>query len=149
MKLKMMIQKESETKATNYELSGEQFTIGRINRDIVLEGNRVSRKHAVISALNHDTTLVIRDCGSVNGTFVNGVRSEVTQLKVGDTIKIGTYLIRILEISTETSTMKAETQNIGIEDFVSNSWEQNWFCLPKGEQKKFEAYLNRDKTQGE
>jgi diguanylate cyclase (GGDEF)-like protein len=53
----------------------------------ILEG-RVSRRHAVIT-VNSEGSVVIEDQGSINGTFVNGVKVRTQELKDGDRVQIG------------------------------------------------------------
>lgn len=62
-----------------------RVTIGRdADCDLVLDEPEISRKHAVIEATPGG--LVLRDLGSVNGTFVNGAWVREAQLKIGDQI---------------------------------------------------------------
>ncbi|MEO7094659.1 MAG: ATP-binding cassette domain-containing protein [Polyangiales bacterium] len=66
------------------------LTIGRSGADIVLDQALVSRHHADLAweAGHH----VLRDRGSANGTFVNGVRVEGSrQLAPKDVVQIGTF----------------------------------------------------------
>jgi pSer/pThr/pTyr-binding forkhead associated (FHA) protein len=130
------------------EFSGTSFTIGRSKSEIILNGSNISRQHALIYTGSQESQLFIKDLGSVNGTQVNGKRIEATQIKVGDTIKIGNSIIRILEVSIETSTSIASTNAPSLSEFIPNNWEHNFLCVPKEEQAKFNDYLNRD-TQGE
>lgn len=71
-------------------LTTKKFLIGR-EQDCHLRPNSdsVSRHHCVITL--DDFTVQIRDLGSSNGTFLNGVRVlGVQQAKSGDRLKIGT-----------------------------------------------------------
>lgn len=54
----------------------------------------VSRKHAVFEV--EDDGVVIRDLGSSNGTFRNGLRVEDAELDAGDEITIGPVVFRVL-----------------------------------------------------
>jgi ABC-type multidrug transport system ATPase subunit/ABC-type multidrug transport system permease subunit len=57
---------------------------------IALDHPAVSRRHAQVSY--RDGERVIRDLGSVNGTFVNGQRvTDWTPLQMGDVIQLGPY----------------------------------------------------------
>lgn len=66
--------------------------LGRgLDADLRLECPRASRRHA---RLEFDGAgWVIHDAGSVNGTFVNGVRVEEQRLRDGDLILLGGYLL--------------------------------------------------------
>ena len=85
---------------TNGPLAGRrlqiesELTLGRVDADVALEDDEVSRRHATIR-LDGDG-LVIDDLGSLNGTWVNGVRIAKTRpLAVGDTIRIGETAIEV------------------------------------------------------
>ena len=73
-----------------FSLTGTEVTIGRRpGNDILLEGEKISRDHAVIRREGRSFRLV--DLGSANGTHVNGQRIERVELSNGDRIKIGNY----------------------------------------------------------
>src|SRR5262249_35767423 len=65
------------------------ITIGRKGCDIELENPVVSRRHAVIERAGKGH--VLRDLGSVNGTFVNGRRATRASLERGAIIQIGPF----------------------------------------------------------
>ncbi len=75
-------------------LVGGVVTIGRdaTNR-LPLPHPQVSRRHAVVTAAAGRVT--IRDLGSANGTFLNGVRvpTAATPINPGDDIDIGPYAL--------------------------------------------------------
>jgi EAL domain-containing protein (putative c-di-GMP-specific phosphodiesterase class I) len=63
------------------------FTIGRIETvDLQINSSRVSREHAVI--VKEGKGYRVRDLGSTNGTFVNGVRIDEAPLADGDLVVI-------------------------------------------------------------
>ena len=73
---------------------GGVYLIGRAGADIVLEDEKVSRKHAEIGLYGPDA-LVIRDLASTNGTYVNGRRvSEKRKLEHWDLIRLGDTRLR-------------------------------------------------------
>ena len=57
--------------------------------DIFLDDVTVSRRHAEFK--RQDGMFVIRDVGSLNGTYVNRQRVEETQLANGDELQIGKF----------------------------------------------------------
>lgn len=66
-----------------------QFTIGRAkDNDLVLHGKTVSQHHACIEQG------VLKDCGSANGTFVNGERVTSCELKDQDVIRFANLQFR-------------------------------------------------------
>jgi FHA domain/zinc-ribbon domain len=74
---------------------GERTTIGRSpDCDIFLDDVTVSRKHAVL--VREDNGYVIRDEGSLNGTFLNRRRIESARLEHGDELQIGKYRLSFL-----------------------------------------------------
>ena len=70
-------------------LAEESMTIGRVQESsIVIDDRLASRRHALLRREHGQYT--ISDCGSRNGTFVNGQRiSESHVLRDGDQIQIG------------------------------------------------------------
>jgi adenylate cyclase len=87
--LSNLIITEGERKGEVYSILNFPFKIGRMSdNDIFFEDKRVSRYHAEIHMRN--AAYIIRDLGSHNGTFVNGVRISRSNLNPGDRITIGT-----------------------------------------------------------
>jgi signal transduction histidine kinase len=86
--------------ATDLDLTADSYSIGRsADNDIVLEGGRVSRRHAMLRSAGGGYTLV--DLDSHNGTFVNGVRVQhPAVLKPGDEIGVGPHVL-VFEPSAE------------------------------------------------
>lgn len=73
----------------------DRATIGRHpDSDFFLDDVTVSRRHAEV---RHDAgQFVLKDNGSLNGTYVNGERVETCDLHHGDEIRIGKYVIVFL-----------------------------------------------------
>ena len=66
----------------------DRFTIGRrTGNDLRLDGQDVSRDHAVVS--REDGQYVLRDSASRFGTFVNGVKVDEKPLSHGDRVRLG------------------------------------------------------------
>lgn len=78
-----------------YTLSaGGVYLIGRKGADIVLDDEKVSRKHAEIG-LYGPGAYVLRDLASTNGTLLNGRRvSEKAKLQHWDLIRVGDTELR-------------------------------------------------------
>jgi len=76
---------------------GERFyldrpvlTVGRDpDSDIFLNDMTVSRGHAAFEIVGD--TVTVRDAGSLNGTYVNGVCCDAADLSDGDIVQIGTF----------------------------------------------------------
>ena len=75
------------------------FTIGRKDADIVLtdQQQQVSRLHAELTIAD-DGSYYLTDCGSSNGTFVNGkslTQKRQQTLREGDVISVPGYEIEL------------------------------------------------------
>ena len=61
--------------------------------DLVLDGPKVSRRHAQISC-DADGVLLV-DLASVNGTLLNGITVTSERLSHGDVVTIGAHELRL------------------------------------------------------
>ena len=77
------------------ELTAARLTIGRVaGNDLHLDDQKVSRHHAVIEV--HERQAVLRDLGSRNGTYVDGVRlSGAHVLSGGERLRFGDQQLRV------------------------------------------------------
>ncbi|HKA68197.1 MAG TPA: FHA domain-containing protein [Actinomycetes bacterium] len=76
---------------SRFLLDADMTTAGRHpNSDIFLDDVTVSRKHAEFRRTPEDTFLV-RDVGSLNGTYVNRERIEEAALNNGDEVQVGKF----------------------------------------------------------
>jgi len=72
-------------------INKSKLTIGRnLESDIFLDDITVSRKHAVLKRSGND--FLIKDLGSLNGSYVNGEIVDNVVLKNGDRVQIGKYI---------------------------------------------------------
>jgi hypothetical protein len=79
----------------SFETAGPRTLIGRSpDCDVFLDDVTVSRRHAEI--VREDGAYVIRDLGSLNGTFVNRHRIESSVLAADDEVQIGKYRMTFL-----------------------------------------------------
>lgn len=75
---------------TSYLLTGDVVTAGREpDSDLFLDDVTVSRRHAELRRMS--SGWLLRDVGSLNGTYVNRRRIEETPLAAGDEVQIGKY----------------------------------------------------------
>ena len=96
-------------------IEGEKVTLGRkLDNDIVLSSNRVSRHHAQIAFERE--AYFLHDLDSSSGSYVNGQRiTYPTRLSSGDTISLADIEIEFilreedLEGSTKKRTSKLDT----------------------------------------
>ncbi len=79
---------------TLFEIAGTEVSIGReVGNAVQLDrDNTVSRRHARV--IKQGDSWLIRDEGSSNGTWVNGVRITEQTLRPGDEIQIGATFFR-------------------------------------------------------
>ena len=78
------------TAGSRYALDEDVVTIGRHpDSTIFLDDVTVSRRHSEIIA--RDSGYLLSDVGSLNGTYLNGVRIEQAAMAEGDQIQIGKY----------------------------------------------------------
>jgi two-component system, NtrC family, response regulator GlrR len=74
------------------EVVEPSFRIGsRAGNDLVLDDAAVSRIHCEIAG--SDEGYRLRDLGSTNGTFVDGVRANDVHLRGGSTLRLGGHLL--------------------------------------------------------
>jgi pSer/pThr/pTyr-binding forkhead associated (FHA) protein len=79
------------------QLTKDRSTIGRRPyNDIVIDNLAVSGEHAVIQMADGET--VIEDLGSTNGTYVNGNPIRRHTLAHDDTIDVGRYKLKFIDI---------------------------------------------------
>lgn len=79
-----------------FVLSKPVTSVGRAEScDMVFDDITVSRSHSEI--IRQDGTYLVRDVGSLNGTYVNQRRVEVAQLRQGDELQIGKFRLVFLE----------------------------------------------------
>ena len=93
----MFIVATGPAKGSRFLVDKTTTTIGRqIDSDIFLDDVTVSRKHAVVESSNssetsQSRTFILKDLGSLNGTYVDGLPREVCELSNGNEIHIGKF----------------------------------------------------------
>jgi pSer/pThr/pTyr-binding forkhead associated (FHA) protein len=84
---------DGDSAGVRVDIAGE-VVIGRADADLTLSDPEVSRRHAVVR--DRGGILELTDLGSLNGTWVNGVRvTAPTQLAAGDSLRVGTTTIAV------------------------------------------------------
>jgi len=75
------------------ELGGERLLLGRgEDADLVLADASLSKLHTLFLLTSHGHQ--IQDLESANGTWVNGVRTEIAALRADDRIAVGEHVLR-------------------------------------------------------
>ncbi|MFW5749002.1 MAG: FHA domain-containing protein [Chloroflexota bacterium] len=131
-----------EDQATNQQhehvlAEGATATIGRATtNDIFVLDRHVSRQHAVI--IYRDGVFMIRDLGSINGTFVNDERiREPFPLFSGDIIRLYIPILRFeaatiaeMERARDTGNLSTATLHTGRGRLVITNGEQEGQVIP-------------------
>ena len=85
---------EGDLKGKSFDITGiGTYTIGRKECDIVLDDEKVSRKHASVVIIR-EAQYAVQDLASRNGTFVNGVRLTRRNVQHNDLIRVGNTTLR-------------------------------------------------------
>jgi pSer/pThr/pTyr-binding forkhead associated (FHA) protein len=85
----LIVQRGPNTGA-RFLLDDDEVTSGRHpDSDIFLDDVTVSRKHALF--VRSGGGYLVRDAGSLNGTYVNRERIDEAQLSTGDEVQIGKF----------------------------------------------------------
>lgn len=78
-------------RGSRFLITAQGATIGRSSDSLIfLDDITVSRKHASIEK-NNLGKYCLKDLGSLNGTYVNGISATQADLSCGDEIQIGKY----------------------------------------------------------
>ncbi len=96
-----LVVKRGPTVGSRYLLKSQVTRAGRHpESDIFLDDITVSRRHAEFSR-GSDGRTILRDVGSLNGTYVNRERIEEHVLEAGDEVQIGKFKLVYLAAGDE------------------------------------------------
>ncbi len=77
-----------------FALQDGETSLGRqAGNTIVLPSSKVSKKHCVL--VTDTSGVVVKDQGSSNGTFVNGILTKVKRLVPGDRVSVGDFVLEL------------------------------------------------------
>jgi FHA domain/zinc-ribbon domain len=86
----MLIVRSGPSEGTSFLLTADTTSIGRADSaDVLLDDVTVSRRHAEV--IRSPQGWVLRDSGSLNGTYVNRTLIDQVVLQGGDEVQIGKY----------------------------------------------------------
>ena len=92
----ILVVRSGEEEGDYFVLSTAVTTIGRhAESTIVLDDITVSRRHSEIHKT--DGRYLVKDAGSLNGTYVNQERVDVAELRQGDELQVGKFHLIFLE----------------------------------------------------
>jgi pSer/pThr/pTyr-binding forkhead associated (FHA) protein len=91
----VLVVKRGPNAGSRFVLDTQMTTVGRHpESDIFLDDVTVSRRHAEITGRSGE--FVVRDVGSLNGTYLNRQRIEEAELRNGDELQIGKFRLVFL-----------------------------------------------------
>jgi hypothetical protein len=92
----LLVVRHGPNAGSSYRLDKPAVTVGRHpDSDVFLDDITVSRRHVLIE--RDEQGFVLRDAGSLNGTYVNKKRADEARLRSGDELQVGRYRISFLE----------------------------------------------------
>ncbi len=91
----LLVVKRGPNAGSRFLLDADRTTAGRHpDSDIFLDDITVSRRH--VEFVREGDSFLVRDVGSLNGTYLNRERIEQTTLAGGDEVQIGKYRLVFL-----------------------------------------------------
>ncbi len=86
----LLVVRHGPSAGSSFRLDKEHTNVGRHpDSEIFLDDITVSRRHVVLDRTANG--YVVRDVGSLNGTYVNHERADEATLRHGDELQIGRY----------------------------------------------------------
>jgi pSer/pThr/pTyr-binding forkhead associated (FHA) protein len=86
-------------------VGSSEVSIGRSpENSIVIDNPAVSNHHARV--FHEEGRLMLQDFGSLNGTFVNGQRVKMVQLKATDSIAVGKHTLMVVDAAQHVGTVE-------------------------------------------
>ena len=87
----------NELMSSSWKLISGEYNIGRASTcNIILDDITVSRNHALLSVSNQNIKII--DNNSTNGIYVNNEIQSDYELRSGDKIQVGKYLLLLTEV---------------------------------------------------
>ncbi len=109
-----------------YNIEKPTIIIGRSSKsDIQVDQESISRSHAKL--VNSGETVVIRDLGSTNGTYVNDELVEECTLRDGDLVKIGRTIFKFLSGGNIENAYHEEIYRLTTVDGLTQIFNKRYF----------------------
>jgi diguanylate cyclase (GGDEF)-like protein len=109
-----------------FNLDAPSVLIGRSNKsDIQIDQESVSRNHAKI--MNTGKSVILRDLGSTNGTYVNDELIDEYVLRDGDLIKIGRTIFKFLTGGNVENAYHEEIYRLTTVDGLTQIYNKRYF----------------------
>jgi len=84
------------TAGRTIEVGGREIVFGRTLGDVQIADPEISRRH--LAFLSVAGRCMVRDLGSSNGTFVDGVRVGEASVVAGQEVTLGETVLRLLDV---------------------------------------------------
>lgn len=137
LNLELIQEVKATKKAEILKLEGEMFIIGRENADIIVPHPLCSRSHAKIYE-NSEHLLCLEDLGSKNGTFLGEEKVERVILKIGDSIRIGSFELVVKDFKS--NWVEKDNDLFKIE----KEGDKLFKAMPESERKKFSNFIEKE-----
>jgi HD-GYP domain-containing protein (c-di-GMP phosphodiesterase class II) len=100
MRFEFVIRAGKEAGRTVSLVTGQTITIGRLKGcDVVVDDEAASRRHCTLTG--RDETCVVTDLQSANGTFVNERRITTSEVKLGESVRLGSTAFELVTAAAE------------------------------------------------
>lgn len=128
----------------SHEISESPMQLGRgMDCDIILDDEKVSRNHAIIS--NENAAVRVRDCGSRNGTYVNNVRIDEVWLGRGSTFTAGDLELIVVDLELLNKELTSTDKNSTLIDESPAAARASLSAYRKQRQKALEGLTSSQK----
>ena len=115
-----------QTLGRRYFLDKPEQIIGRSDTaNIQVDQDSVSRSHAKLTTAENKS--YITDMGSTNGTFVNNLRVDHTELRDGDLLRVGQTIFKYLSGSNIESKYHEEIYRLSTIDGLTETYNKRYF----------------------
>src|SRR5512135_1724387 len=109
-----------------YNLESPNVIIGRSSKsDVQIDQESVSRNHAKI--INTGKSIILRDLGSTNGTYVNDELIDEYVLRDGDFIKVGRTIFKFLSGNNIENAYHEEIYRLTTIDGLTQIYNKRYF----------------------
>ena len=109
-----------------HNLADSSIVIGRSSKcDIQIDQESVSRNHSEL--INTGKSIIVRDLGSTNGTYVNDVPVDEHVLRDGDLVKIGRTILKFLNGDNIEHSYHEEIYRLTTVDGLTQVYNKRYF----------------------
>lgn len=109
-----------------YNLDSPSIILGRSSKcDVQIDQESVSRNHCKL--MNTGKTVMVRDLGSTNGTYVNDIPVDEHVLRDGDLIKIGRTIFKFLTGGNIENAYHEEIYRLTTVDGLTQIYNKRYF----------------------